>query len=104
MKVQNLINNIKLQLGEERTDGICDSQDSQIEQLHSHHNLDIPTSIADAKKSIDWKQWEEAITRELDSFDQMNVWTPVEKKSNVKIIKNQFVFDIKHKNIPNSGI
>ncbi|MBW0549205.1 hypothetical protein O181_088920, partial [Austropuccinia psidii MF-1] len=90
--------------GEERTDEVCDSQDSQIERLHSHHNLDIPTSIADSQKIIDRKQWEKAITRELESFDQMNVWTPLEKKSNMKIIKTQFVFDIKHKNIPNSGI
>ncbi|MBW0538177.1 hypothetical protein O181_077892 [Austropuccinia psidii MF-1] len=99
MKITNLINKVELRLGQENTEEICNKQDSMIDSLPSITDMEIPTNIAEAKK-LDWTKWEDAIQRELNSFADMNVWTPVEKRRDMKIIKTKFIFDLKRKGNP----
>ncbi|MBW0531818.1 hypothetical protein O181_071533 [Austropuccinia psidii MF-1] len=95
MKISNLVNKVSLNLGEENTEEICNNQDEQIYTLPTRTDINIPLNLKEAKLVPDWKQWEGAIARELNSFDEMDVWTPVEKTNQIKTIKTQFVFDLK---------
>ncbi|MBW0539010.1 hypothetical protein O181_078725 [Austropuccinia psidii MF-1] len=104
MKIQNLINKVGLCLGQENTDQICKSQDNMIENIATKHYLSIPSNLKDAKKDEHWYLWLTAINKELKSFDEMNVWTPVDKRLGMKIIKTRFVFDIKQRNSPSNNI
>ncbi|MBW0544023.1 hypothetical protein O181_083738 [Austropuccinia psidii MF-1] len=87
MKILNLVNKISLNLGEENTEEICNNQDKQIYTLPTRTNINIPLNLKEAILAPDWKQWEGAIARELNSFDEMDVWTPVEKTNQIKTIK-----------------
>ncbi|MBW0479107.1 hypothetical protein O181_018822 [Austropuccinia psidii MF-1] len=60
-------------------------------------DINIPLNLKEAKLTPDWKQWERAIMRELDSLDDMAVCTPVEKTNQIKTIKTRFMFDLKAK-------
>ena len=57
-----------------------------------------PKSVAEAKKTKDWKKWLEAIFTEFDNMEEKEVWEVVNRKdipSGRKIIGNRWVFAIK---------
>ncbi|MBW0541617.1 hypothetical protein O181_081332 [Austropuccinia psidii MF-1] len=70
-----------------------------IDSLPSITDMEIPTNITEAKE-LNWTKWEAAIQWELNSFSDMNVWTPVEKQGGMKIIKTKFIFELKWKGNP----
>ncbi|MBW0509714.1 hypothetical protein O181_049429 [Austropuccinia psidii MF-1] len=104
MKIQNLINKVGLCLGQVNTDQICKSQDDMIEHIATKHHLSITSNLKDAKKDEHWYLWLAAINKELKSFDKMDIWTPVDKRPDMKIIKTRFVFDIKQRNSPSNNV
>ncbi|MBW0504584.1 hypothetical protein O181_044299 [Austropuccinia psidii MF-1] len=103
MKIQNIINQVTLRLGEEETDRICSEQDEMIQKIPARSSYEIPQNINEARKSKDWEKWQVAIKQELEMFDQMGVWTPV-MRTNQKVIKTRFVFDVKQSGIGQKGI
>ncbi|MBW0530954.1 hypothetical protein O181_070669 [Austropuccinia psidii MF-1] len=76
MKISNIINKVSMRMGEENTEEICNRQDNQIYVLPKRIDVNIPLNLKEAKAAPDWTKWEGAILRELDSFDDMTVWTP----------------------------
>ncbi|MBW0506091.1 hypothetical protein O181_045806 [Austropuccinia psidii MF-1] len=102
MNIQNLINKIELQSGQEKTNQICKSQDDIIEHIPIKHNLSIPSNLKDAKKDGNWQSWLEVTNRELKSFDEMEVWKAVYRETGMKIIKTHLIFDIKKMTSPNN--
>ncbi|MBW0493438.1 hypothetical protein O181_033153 [Austropuccinia psidii MF-1] len=99
MKVTNLVNKIGLQLGKKQTEKICEEQDKQINEIQISRDMEIPSNLNEAKK-MNWGQWKDAINRELTSFDEMDVWMPVVKTRDMKVIKTKFVFDLKRRGQP----
>ncbi|MBW0523649.1 hypothetical protein O181_063364 [Austropuccinia psidii MF-1] len=99
MKITNLLNKLELRLGQENTEGICDEQDNVLSNLTTFMDTEIPTNMTEAK-NLNWDKWRAAIERELVSFSEMNVWTPVEKQIGMKTIRTKFVFDLKQKGSP----
>ncbi|MBW0588543.1 hypothetical protein O181_128258 [Austropuccinia psidii MF-1] len=99
MKVTNLINKIGLQLGKEQTEEICEEQDRQIDEIQISSDMEIPANLKEAKQR-NWEQWRDAINREFTSFDEMDVWMPVKKTRDMRVIKTTFVFDLKRKGQP----
>ncbi|MBW0499124.1 hypothetical protein O181_038839 [Austropuccinia psidii MF-1] len=63
--------------------------------------MEIPARI-DKARHLNWGEWKSAIDRELNSFDDMKVWTPVEgeREENMKIIKTEFIVDLKRRGNP----
>ncbi|MBW0529530.1 hypothetical protein O181_069245 [Austropuccinia psidii MF-1] len=97
MKIYNFINKVGLWLGQEKTDQICESQDDIIEHMPIVHDMTIPSNLKEAKKDRHWESWLAVINRELNSFDEMEVWMEVDRVPGMKVIKTHFVFDIKQK-------
>jgi Reverse transcriptase (RNA-dependent DNA polymerase) len=55
------------------------------------------TNLEDAKKSIDWPEWEKAIQKELTQLHEMGTWRLVEKPKDAVPIANKWTF-IKKRN------
>ncbi|MBW0470303.1 hypothetical protein O181_010018 [Austropuccinia psidii MF-1] len=99
MKITTLLNKLELRLGQENTEVICDEQDNALNNLTTVTDVQIPTSLTEVKK-LNWDKWRAAIELELVLFLDMDVWTPVEKQTNMKTIRTKFVFDLKWKGNP----
>lgn len=54
-----------------------------------------PKSVKEAKESDNWKEWESAIEKEIQALYKNNTWDLVQKRPNVNILKNKWVFKIK---------
>lgn len=51
-----------------------------------------PTSVAEALSAPDAKQWVEALETEYKELMQNHVWELVERPTEVKVLKNKWVF------------
>ena len=49
-----------------------------------------PLSLEEAKKSSEWKEWEEAIKVELDQLTTMGTWKLVDKPKDALPISNKW--------------
>jgi len=63
---------------------------------------EIPKNIEDAKKSIDWQYWKQAVKEELTSMEKHKIWDIVNRPKNKKVIKCKWIFNIKED--PNVGL
>ena len=54
-----------------------------------------PSTIEEARVRDDWAKWDEAISKELKSLEDMRTWNVVECPDNVNIIGCKWVFKIK---------
>ncbi|MBW0520442.1 hypothetical protein O181_060157 [Austropuccinia psidii MF-1] len=99
MKISDLVNRVELRLGKENTSKLCEEQDIMIDRIDKVHNMEIPTRI-DKARHLNWGEWKSAIDRELNYFDNMKVWTPVEREENMKILKTKFIVDLKRRGSP----
>jgi hypothetical protein len=55
---------------------------------------DDPKSLAEAKRSPEWDEWEKAVTKELDQLTEMGVWKLVDKPADAILISNRWVFAV----------
>lgn len=60
-------------------------------------NVELPTTVEEAKRSPDAKRWELAMTEELNSLKRNETWTLVEAPKDHKPIRNKWVFRLKTK-------
>ena len=56
---------------------------------------DEPRTIKDAKEREDWSRWQQAMNEELAALEKNKTWILVDRPSNVKPIKNKWVYKIK---------
>jgi len=55
-----------------------------------------PNSVAEAKQTKFWLNWEEAMEREIQSQQANGTWDLVKRPAHAKILKNRWIFKIKH--------
>jgi Reverse transcriptase (RNA-dependent DNA polymerase) len=55
-----------------------------------------PFTLAEARKSPDWPEWEKAISVELKQLQQMGIWKLVSCPKDAVLIANKWVFLIKY--------
>jgi hypothetical protein len=55
-----------------------------------------PFTLAEAKKSPDWPEWEKAISVELEQLQQMSTWKLVSCPKDAVQIANKWVFLTKY--------
>lgn len=60
-------------------------------------NVELPTTVEEAKMSPEAKKWELAMTEELDSLKRNKTWTLVKAPEDRKPIRNKWVFRLKTK-------
>lgn len=55
-----------------------------------------PITVKEALSNNDSSEWKAAMQNEINSFQHNNVWKLVDKPTNVNIVKNKWVFKVKH--------
>lgn len=93
--LDHILNAIQLRLGETPTDEICESQDKMLDIIPQISDLDVPKTLAKAKKSQYWPRWERACHKEIESCESFNVWDVVDPTPDMHILDTRFVFALK---------
>lgn len=93
---RKVINSETLKLGKEPTKEICDSQDSQIDEIQAISDADIPTSLRNALNCPEKESWREACMLEWNQLVDIDTFN-IEEKGSKHSIGTRFVFDIKRR-------
>lgn len=72
----------------------CSDNYSCIFNVESLLNV-YPNNVKEARASIDWKNWKDAIESELKAINENNTWTLVERPRNVNVLTSRWVFRVK---------
>ena len=80
---------------------IHNDEEEDIIDAHAHvaqdFNDDIPITIKQAQRSMNWNHWEKAIESELQSHRENNTWAVVDHHEQIQnVIGSKWVFAIKH--------
>jgi hypothetical protein len=97
-----VLNQIILQLGEERTNEIAYDEEKAITQLQVGPEIDLPKHIKAALAGVDSESWRTAATYEMDKFNELEVWEAIDPFKGMKVLGARWVFSIKRK--PNGTI
>ena len=63
--------------------------------IDANEEVDIPTTLKEAKSSKYSKQWKEAMDEEMLSLKQNDTWKLVTKTNDIKPIRGKFIFSLK---------
>lgn len=92
-----ILNQIILQLGEERTEEFAAEEQRQLTHLHVGPEHELPRTIKTALAGTDSEEWRLAATYEMGKFGELGVWVPVDPYKGIKVLGARWVFSIKRK-------
>ncbi|KAI7959546.1 hypothetical protein MJO28_003337 [Puccinia striiformis f. sp. tritici] len=94
-KLDIIINQIVLKLGEEETDVISEAERKAIEDLDQKVDRRLPNNIKSALICQEAHEWRDAAEYEVVQFQSLDVWEPVEPFKGAKALGARWVFVIK---------
>ena len=87
-------------------DPFPDEEEAEMAYVVKVDAPEIPPSdecrdLRQARKSLEWPEWEKVIQSELDQLNRMGTWKLVDKPPHAIPISNRFVFNKKFDNAGN---